>query len=737
MRTRTFTFVGLVAAIALPSLAVAALTAPGGLRATPGAGGVVSLSWKDRSARELGFEVERSHAPASGFAKIFTTAKNATSHVDTGLAPGTYYYRVRALARRARATSAYSSVASAVVTGGDVQPPSAPGSLSATPLTCSQATLAWAAATDLGGSGLAAYRIHRNGARVAEVAPTTRSANETNLAPETVYVYQVSAVDGAGNESGKSPMAIATTPACPNQPPTANAGADQSASVLVPVALSGAASTDPDGSIVAHAWAFGDGATGVGPSVSHAYATAGVYTVTLTVTDDRGATASDTARVTITAAAATPWSRSAGSPGDDRAHAVAVDVAGNVAVTGYFSGTVDLGGGPLTSDHLPFLDANNYRDVFVARYTAAGSHRWSRRLGADADDRGNAVAVDGGGNVVVAGNVQNYVDFGDGVITGTEGGFDAFVAKYAAADGAHLWSKRFGTSGIEGAYGVAADASGNVVAVGHFENTIAPAGAPLTSAGGLDVFVVKYGPTGTPLWAKRFGGSAFDYGYGAAFDGTGNVLVVGAFYGSVDFGGGALVSAGGLDVFAAKYGPTGTHLWSKRFGGPLDDLGYGVAADASGNVVLTGSFQGTAGFAGTTLASAGDSDVFVSKLTAAGAHVWSKRFGAAMQDRGQAVAVDASGNVAATGYFQGSVDFGGGVLTSTSIDLFVARLSAAGTHLWSRRFGTTGGQYGAGVAASPAGRLLVTGYHQHAIDLGTGPHTSAGAYDAFVADVGP
>jgi hypothetical protein len=117
--------------------------------------------------------------------------------------------------------------------------------------------------------------------------------------------------------------------------------------------------------------------------------------------------------------------------------------------------------------------------------------------------------------------------------------------------------------------------------------------------------------------------------------------------------------------------------------------------------------------------------------------VWSKRFGAATQDRGQALAVDATGNVATTGYFQGSVDFGGGVLTSTSIDLFVARFSPGGTHLWSRRFGTTGGQYAAGLAASPAGRLLVAGYYQQAIDLGAGPHASAGAYDAFIADVGP
>jgi len=101
-------------------------------------------------------------------------------------------------------------------------------------------------------------------------------------------------------------------------------------------------------------------------------------------------------------------------------------------------------------------------------------------------------------------------------------------------------------------------------------------------------------------------------------DGSGNIVMAGAFQGTASFGGAPLTSAGQRDILVAKYSSAGTHLWSKSFGSAADDIAYGVAVDASGNAFVTGYFQGTvdfsSGLGGGTLTSAGVVDVFLLSL---------------------------------------------------------------------------------------------------------------------------
>jgi len=84
-----------------------------------------------------------------------------------------------------------------------------------------------------------------------------------------------------------------------NEPPTAEAGANRAVLVGEAVSFDGSASSDPDGSVTGWQWDFGDNATATGMAVTHIYTAAGQFTLTLTVTDDAGATASDTASVTV------------------------------------------------------------------------------------------------------------------------------------------------------------------------------------------------------------------------------------------------------------------------------------------------------------------------------------------------------------------------------------------------------------------------------------------------------
>src|SRR5207245_57617 len=164
--------------------------------------------------------------------------------------------------------------------------------------------------------------------------------------------------------------------------------------------------------------------------------------------------------------------------------------------------------------------------------------------------------------------------------------------------------------------------------------------------------------SGSYLWARLLGGT----GWTIATDSSGNVVVAGSFYNTQSFGGPSLTSAGLEDIFVAKYSSSGTYLWSQRFGGPDQDRPQGLAIDGSGNVLVNGFFKNTANLGGGSLTSAGSADIFLAKYSSTGAPLWSQRFGGSGYDAGHGVTVDGSGNVVMTGSFNGSVDLGGGPL---------------------------------------------------------------------------
>src|SRR5438477_9198902 len=208
-----------------------------------------------------------------------------------------------------------------------------------------------------------------------------------------------------------------------DRPPVANAGPDQSGILGSAVTLRGSGS-DPDGTITSYRWDFGDGASASGATASHAYATAGTYTAKLTVTDDRGAQASDSALVAIAGSAAgTPWARGFGGAASDVGYGLAVDSSGNTVMTGRVESGVDFGGGTVCKSGA----------VFVSTYSSTAAMLWSMCLvGVRGGGTGRAVAVDGSGTVLVTGKLSGTVDCRAGRLT-RAGASGIFVGTYSAA----------------------------------------------------------------------------------------------------------------------------------------------------------------------------------------------------------------------------------------------------------------------------------------------------------------
>lgn len=337
------------------------------------------------------------------------------------------------------------------------------------------------------------------------------------------------------------------------------------------------------------------------------------------------------------------WARNYGTaPGNAQTLSTAVDVAGNVYITGHFSGvTLVIGGVTLTRV--------GGQDSFVAKLDADGTVLWAKNYGGFAAIvEGNGVAVDGAGNVYLSGTFDASLSTPALPVIGSD---DAFALKLDAS-GNTIWAKNYGGSGASMyGYGIAVDGSGNVYLSGNFSNASLSTPA-LTRIGDRDALVLKLDAAGSTVWARNYGGVAAEaYGNAIAVDGSGNVYLGGDFDANLSTP--VLTRIGtGSDAFALKLDGSGTTTWANSYGGVgARTYTAGIAVDGYGNVYLSGDFA----FANTSapaLTKIGNSDAFALKLDASGSPTWAKNYGGSGANMyGYDIAVDGWGNVYLGGYF--------------------------------------------------------------------------------------
>jgi hypothetical protein len=251
------------------------------------------------------------------------------------------------------------------------------------------------------------------------------------------------------------------------------------------------------------------------------------------------------------------WAKDAGSSvGADCGRSIATDALGNVYVTGYFdSPYITFGSVVLNNPNV----SGNYPDIFVVKYNAAGNVLWAKREGGMGADYGNSITTDATGNVYVTGYYSSSsITFGSTTLTN-------------------------------------ADSTGNYP----------------------DIFIVKYDAAGNVIWATSAEGTGYDFSYGSTIDATGNLYVTGYFSSpTFNFGTTALTNAGSFDIFIVKYDTSGNVLWAKAAGSSYGERAYSASADISGNVYITGIHNSSITFGATTLANAGNGDMFIAKIDA-------------------------------------------------------------------------------------------------------------------------
>ncbi|WP_437956983.1 SBBP repeat-containing protein [Sorangium sp. So ce119] len=295
-----------------------------------------------------------------------------------------------------------------------------------------------------------------------------------------------------------------------------------------------------------------------------------------------------------------------------RVSSLATTAQGDLLVTGSFCGSIDLGDGAIPSqgaDVDVFLAKLSGSDGSGRRSDGF----WGKAFGGEGAQLGTRVMVDPAGNIWLAGNYARSIDFGLGSLPPADR-MDAYVVKFSS-DGVAVSDASFHGSGIQTVTGAALDEMGGPLLAVAFDGSV-NTGAGTFVSDGSDSYLIKLSSQATYQWAKLFGGAGDYDGGELAYDRSGDVFFSGAFDGDMSIGGEELSASGdSSDIFVVKLTRLGQPLWSRRFGSPEGDRVLAIKSDSLGDPVIVGTVWETVDFGGGALATNGGADVFVAKLS--------------------------------------------------------------------------------------------------------------------------
>lgn len=426
-----------------------------------------------------------------------------------------------------------------------------------------------------------------------------------------------------------------------------------------------------------------------------------------------------------------------GGNNDDEAEAIALDSAGNAYVAGSTLSTnfPTVAGSVQTTD----IDPAG-ADAFVTKINPQGTGLvYSTYLGGTGSQVAHGIAVDSTGRAILVGETTVTDPDGDAYAIR----INAAGSSIAAANGGYgtAWGGTF----AEEAHDVTLDSAGNAYITGvtfsdssHGFPTTAGAAQTVFAGGLSDAYVTKLNGSGAIVFSTYVGqaGTYEEVGYGIAVDASNNMYVAG--YSFRDCLNGCVTGNG----FAAKLNAAGnTFMYAGEIGGTGEDRISDVAVDSAGNLYVVGTTDSSDfPMAGPPLQGTpgGAQDAFFARFNSAGAMTYSTYIGGATDQIGNGIALDSAENVYLTG---------GNVQAATGGDAFVLKLAKSGSTYtlfsnggYTYSFGGAGTDYANKVAVDAAGSAYIAGVSSSA----TGFPVSAGAFqttkaantDGFVAKYG-
>ena len=346
------------------------------------------------------------------------------------------------------------------------------------------------------------------------------------------------------------------------------------------------------------------------------------------------------------------WIRSAGGKRGDIGHGIGVDALHNTYIVGEIEDTVNFSAGVI-------VNSNGSNDIFISKYNISGNISWAKGYGSAGNDKGLAVVVTPSGDCYLTGYFSATTNFG-GKILNSIGGYDIFLIKTNSA-GEVQWAKRAGGAGNDKGNGIALDALGNIYLTGTFYQAATFNNVTISAPTKTGAFLAKFDSNGQVLWAKGAGaGSCCDTTKSNAIslDENGNIFITGYYKNVTEFGPYNFTSPDSANIFLVKYNPQGTVLWARQGGGVDEDESNGVVVDTLNHLAyITGHVRQEGYFDSLYFNIVGYKDVFVAAYDMDGKIVWLKTYGGHYRDVGLAITVDKKGYIYTTGLFNDIAKF--------------------------------------------------------------------------------
>lgn len=418
--------------------------------------------------------------------------------------------------------------------------------------------------------------------------------------------------------------------------------------------------------------------------------------------------------------AQTYWAQGTGGNDVDETMDICQGVGGIISA-GYFTNKAAFGSSTtLTSASV------GVPDVYVAKSTSIGIVQWAVRAGGSGSDRALSVTTDASNNIYITGFYYGAAMFGSIILNSVNGSQDAFIAKLDPS-GNFLWAVSAGGSMADIGNAVSIDGNGDVLVTGQFQGTATFGSTQLTSMTNpqlgipsIDIFTAKYDGSGNFLWVRQGKAKYTDRGLDVVADGSGNVFVCGQFSDTIQFNqvyNNQVMNA----VFLIKYDASGNEIWFRRASGTFS-IAYSLVLNSNHEIYVTGDYQGNLAFYGTPnnfLSDTYPKCVFLAKYDANGNFIWAQSESSTNYISSRAVALDASGDPYLAGEFGCTLNeyadvFGKGTFNSVGYqDIFTVKYNASnGQRQWMRNFGGPGNDKAHGILVNVVDNPVVAGSYE-------------------------